>query len=469
MRRPVPPQRSYQTARERVAVRRGVTQRPPRRQRRGCLSLPVLALAMLVVVSGLLVLGLGRWVTGALGGLEGDDPRRAQTAMAGDLQQLPADLRQPFNVLLIGVDRRDDPEDGVRSDTLILTHVNPVDGWAGMLAIPRDSMVTIPNLGVQKVNTAYTYGFNNAATLYGEGTRPEDGGGALAAETVEAFLNLSVDYIAQVDFQGFEYLVKTLGGVTIDVERPLLDPSYPTEDYGYERLFIPAGLQIMDGPTALKYARSRHSSSDFDRSARQQQVLRAFLAELRSRNLLAQAALLPDLVRDLEASVTTTLPISDPATIRGLAAFAQGLDSGRIISLSINPSDVTVVAEDGSNIYWDPAGVATQVARLLAGPTGGGELARIQVLNGAGVRGLAGRVTARLTSQGFDLNQPTDAPSPSAQTMLIDYTGRPEALRRLAETLGLGPDQVYATPPASAPAPPFQTDIVLILGEDFVE
>ncbi|PDW00948.1 LCP family protein [Candidatus Chloroploca asiatica] len=469
MRRPVPPQRSYQTARERVAVRRGVTQRPPRRQRRGCLSLPVLVAAVLLVVSGLLVLGLGRWVTGALGGLEGDDPRRAQTAMAGDVLQLPADLRQPFNVLLIGVDRRDDPEDGVRSDTLILTHVNPVDGWAGMLAIPRDSMVTIPNLGVQKVNTAYTYGFNNASTLYGEGTRPEDGGGALAAETVEAFLNLSVDYIAQVDFQGFEYLVKTLGGVTIDVERPLLDPSYPTEDYGYERLFIPAGLQIMDGPTALKYARSRHSSSDFDRSARQQQVLRAFLAELRNRNLLAQAALLPELVRDLEASVTTTLPISDPATIRGLAAFAQGLDGGRIISLSINPSDVTVVAEDGSNIYWDPAGVATQVARLLAGPTGGGELARIQVLNGAGVRGLAGRVTARLTSQGFDLNQPTDAPSRSAQTMLIDYTGRPESLRRLAETLGLGPDQVYATPPASAPAPPFQTDIVLILGTDFVE
>ncbi len=466
------PDRPYKTARERVAARRAAPGAPPptRRpapRRRGCGPL-TLALAAVALVAALAFIAVGRWAGGALGAIEQADPRRPQASAAAVAPAaLPAGLREPFNVLLVGVDRRESLEEGVRSDTLIVVHIDPAGGWAGMLAIPRDSVVDVPGLGLQKINTAYTYGFNNAAELYGADTTPEAGGGALAAQTVEQFLNLEVDYIAQIDFRGFQRIVDTLGGITLDVERPLLDPAYPTEDYGYERIYIPAGLQVMDGATALRYARSRHSSSDFDRSARQQQVLRAMLAEVRNRGLLSQAALLPDLARDLEASVSTTLPLSNLETLRGLAALAQGLDLGSIVALSINPDDVRVVAEDGSNIYWEPADVSAQVARLLAGPQGEREQARVQVLNGAGVRGLAGRVSGRLATQGFTVNEPTDAPLPAPQTRLIDYAGRPETLRRLADTLGLDPSQVYPTPPADAPPPPFEADIVLLIGEDY--
>ena len=458
---------AYRTARERVAARRGdpVPPRTPRR-RRGCTTFTLVAgVAALVVL--LALTAAVRWAGGTLSALEQADPRRAQTTVAVAPADLPTSLRAPFNVLLIGVDRRGTPEDGVRSDTLILVHIEPSGGWVGMLAIPRDSMVQVPHQGLQKVNTAYAYGFNNAVELYGANTTPEAGGGALAAETVEGFLNLKVDYIAQIDFRGFQRVVNTIGGISVDVERPLLDPAYPTDDYGYERIYIPAGLQVMDGATALRFARSRHSSSDFDRSARQQQVLRAILAAVRARGLLSQAALLPDLARDLEASVSTTLPLSDLATLRGLAALAQGLDLRRIVSLSLNPSDVRVVAEAGSDIYWEPTDVAAQVARLLAGPQAVADLARVQVLNGSGVRGLAGRIRERLAAQGFTLNAPADALGSAAQTQLIDYTGRPETLRRLADTLGLDPGHVYSTPPADAPPAPFQSDIVLLVGTDY--
>lgn len=465
--------RPYRTARERVAARRaqggGRAPRPPRRGP-GRLALLAGLAALAVLVAGAALVG---WAGGALRAIERADPRRPAAAAPGATAaaSLPQSLREPFNVLLVGVDRRPDPDEGVRSDTLILVHVEPAAGWAGMLSIPRDSVVEIPGVGMRKINFAYTYGYSNAEALYGAGTAPDAAGGALAADAVAGFLGVEVDYIAQIDFGGFQRVVDTLGGVRVDVARPILDPSYPSDDYGYERLYIPAGLQVMDGATALRYARTRHSSSDFDRSARQQQVLRAILDEVRARGLLSQAALLPDLAADLQESVATTLPLSDLETLRGLAAVAQGLDPAQIVTLSINPNDVGIAAEDGSDIYWDPNDVAAQVARLLAGPqaapAAGEPAARVQVLNGAGVRGLAGRVSARLAGDGFAMNDPADAPGTYERSRLIDYAGRPEALARLAAALGLDPASVYATPPADAPPAPYQADIVLILGADY--
>jgi LCP family protein required for cell wall assembly len=433
--------------------------------------LPLLALVVILVLLSAVV-SLWSWAGGTLRAIEQADPRQAaqnpRAAATVDSAVLPAGVREPFNVLLVGVDSRSDPEEGVRSDTLILVHVEPVAGWASMLSIPRDSMVEIPGVGQRKINFAYTYGYNNAEAIYGAGTAPDAGGGALAAETVAGFLGVKIDYIAQVDFNGFQRVIDTLGGVSIDVERPILDPTYPSEDFGYQRLYIPAGLQVMDGAAALRYARTRHSSSDFDRSARQQQVLRAILAEVRARGLLSQATLLPELARDLQESVSTTLPLSDLHTLRGLADIAQRIEPGKILALSINPNDVRIAAENGSDIYWDPNDVAAQVARLLAGPAPAvEELARVQVLNGAERQGLAGRVSSRLAAEGFTLNEPGDAPATAERSMLIDYSGRPETLGRLAAALGLDEGSVYATPPADAPPAPFQTDIVLILGADY--
>lgn len=128
-----PERRPYRTARERVAARRAARgQVAPRRK---SLALPGVALLLVA----LLAVGLWSWIGGTLRAFQQEDPRQSATATgraAFDAGALPQDLREPFNVLLIGVDRRPDPEEGARSDTLILVHVNPAGGGPGCFPFP---------------------------------------------------------------------------------------------------------------------------------------------------------------------------------------------------------------------------------------------------------------------------------------------------------------------------------------------
>ena len=401
--------------------------------------------------------GIGGAISGVLGG-----------ELYPTQVPLPNTLQQPVNILLIGVDKRPSADDGVRSDTLILVHLHPQAKWASMLSIPRDSVVSIPHLGRAKINTAYSQGYTNAAAIYGEGTAPDAAGAALAAETVENFLNVKVDYTAQVDFHGFEALIDTIGGVLVDVPLPLLDAEYPTEDYGVERIYVPAGLQLMDGHTALVYARSRHASTDFDRNKRQQMVLRALLDQVRARGLLENLTALPDWATVLEQNIRTTLPISNFGMVNGLAMLARELKSDRVLQLSINPLDVAIDLEDGSDIYWNKRDLAALVVRWQAGPDAA-KAGRIQVINGAAVAGVAGRVSDYLISKGFAMNDPGQAARVYEHTTIIDYTGHAETRQRLAELLGIQSGYIETRPSEDAPPRPAQTDIILIVGQDYQE
>jgi LCP family protein required for cell wall assembly len=408
-----------------------------------------------------------------------------------------ASTRAPFTVLLIGVDKRPDPNEGVRSDTLILVRVDPQARTASMLSIPRDTMVTVPQVGVAKINSAFGLGYSNAESLYGVGTDPDAAGGALAAETVEQFLDVRVDYIAQVDFRGFERLIDSVGGVVVDVARPLLDAEYPTENYGVERIYIAPGLQVMDGRTALVYARTRHASNDFDRNRRQQAVLQALLERVRARGLLENAPLLPRWAAVLEQNIRTTLPLRDLGLVRELAALARDLTPDRILQLSINPHDVALDGEDGSDLYWNPADVAALVARWEQGPTPAqvameptlipavptlpagvtpspaptavapAEDATVQVLNGVAVEGIAGRVSAYLRGKGFALVDPETVSGYYERTVIIDYSGRPATRQALARLLGIEPGYVLDAPGPDAPPQGYGVDIVVVVGADY--
>lgn len=472
------------------AGRRATPRRPARRGPGGWRAIVYrhpwpIAIGLVVTALLLVVAIVAERASSTLATIQQADPRLRQPAAApvyptgaangllgGPLQPtrppLPDTLREPFTVLLIGVDKRPSPDEGVRSDTLILVRVDPAARWASMLSIPRNSVVTIPHVGQAKINAAYASGYMSAAAIYGEDTEPDAGGAALAAETVERFLGVTVDYTAQVDFHGFETLVESVGGVVVDVPAPLLDAEYPTEDYGVERVYIPAGLQVLDEHSALVYARSRHGSTDFDRSRRQQVVLRALLDQVRARGLLENVATLPQWAEVLAQNIRTTLPIGDLGTIGGLAGLARELKPGGIVQLSINPDDVAIDAEDGSDIYWNRADVAALVARWQAGPQAA-EGGLIQVLNGAAVEGIAGRISSFLRGKGFALADPAQAPQLYEHSTIIDYTGHPQTRQRLAEALGIAPGYVLAQPGTDAPTQPRQADIVLIVGQDYQE
>jgi hypothetical protein len=94
-------------------------------------------------------------------------------------------------------------------------------------------------------------------------------------------------------------------------------------------------------------------------------------------------------------------------------------------------------------------------------------VARVQVLNGASVEGVASRVSAYLRGKGFDLAEPADAGQAYEHTTIIDYSDRPLTRRRLADALGLQPGYVLAQPGSDAPPPAFGVDIVVVVGMDY--
>lgn len=375
-----------------------------------------------------------------------------------------APLLGGVNLLLVGVDEREGaPEEGVRSDTLIVVHLNGPGSWANLLAIPRDTMAELPlpeGVAAQKINTAYGTGYARAEELYGPGTTPQQGGMALSAQTAQRFLGLPIHYTAQINFDGFARLIDAMGGITVDVPIYILDTEYPTADFGTTTVEFQPGVQRMDGATALIYARTRHADSDFDRGKRQQQVLRAMLDEFRGQSRLRQALLLPRLRDSLQGTLLTTLPIERLDVMVG-AARLSGVDPAAIGQFRISPETVTLLQEDEfANLYWDAAGVREQARLLTSAPSEEREAATVQVFNGTGTAGLAGRVSNRLAASGFRLALPADPPPGDyAQTTIYARTDKPVTLKRLAAELDAA--VVQGPPPEGVVS---EADLVVLLG-----
>ena len=134
-------------------------------------------------------------------------------------------------------------------------------------------------------------------------------GAALAMQTVSSNLGVPIDHFVLVDFNAFVRVIDLLQGVDVQVPYDINDPSYPDMDYGFDPLYIPAGLQHFDGQTALKYARTRHADSDFNRAYRQQQVLFAARSKVLNLGLGKMLLNAPSLYREVESGIRTDLSL----------------------------------------------------------------------------------------------------------------------------------------------------------------
>ena len=156
-------------------------------------------------------------------------------------------------VVLLGSDAR--VGEASRSDTIVVAKAGE-----GMLAVPRDTLVEIPNLGEDKINAAFAIG-----------------GPELTLKTLENFTGLPINNYVVVHFEGVEDIVNALGGVTVNVEQPIRG--------GIEgrRVFIPAGTQTLNGIEALAYVRYRGTpTADIGRIGRQQRFLQELAKEATS-------------------------------------------------------------------------------------------------------------------------------------------------------------------------------------------
>lgn len=230
-----------------------------------------------------------------------------------------------INLMVLGVDNTAN-----LSDTIMLVSINTrsPEPQVAMISLPRDLMLTIPEFGESKINAAYSYGQNNAYP---------GGGPALTQDTIEDNFGIKIHYFVTLDFSGFKQVINTLGGIDIDVKTAIDDPFYPRADYrGYEPFSLAAGQQHLNGEIALKYARSRQTTTDFDRAARQQQIILAVKNKLLSREGLGDLRRIQKLKSILQEHLKSDLSFREVSKI-GLILY--GLEDQAVTRHVIDTSN----------------------------------------------------------------------------------------------------------------------------------
>lgn len=305
--------------------------RPPRPRRRLVLRLVALAVVLVLLA---VVVRLAVFVAAV------------STAPPLSAHFWPFGGPRQANVLVLGYGGQG--HDGAYlTDSLLLLHADLGTRRTAQIGVPRDLWVQVPpdSGRYAKINSAYAYGLGaNGDNL--------DAGGQLATMKVGQVTGLPVDRWVSVDFQGFRALVDALGGVDIDVERsfsaqypanddPAVDPNWITVSFQ-------AGRQHMDGETAIRYARARYAdtpaeASDFARSQRQERLVRAIGAKLKSPTSWWRAWAV---LNALQPHLHTNLSPLDMATL------ALRADPGGSVKIALDDTNVLVndTSADGQAI-----------------------------------------------------------------------------------------------------------------------
>ncbi len=413
--------------------------------------------AKYVVIAAFLIVALGASVVivnvlGTLGPVFTTPP--PATLLNVTPVPTPEAPTEPVNILLIGVDRREG-ETSTLNDVNIVVRIDPRYNSASMLSIPRDLRVYIPGAEVEaKINASY---------MLGENMTP-GGGPTLVKSTVSQFLGLPIHYYAEVDFRGFERIVDLVDGVTVDVAAPLIDNEYPTDDYGYTRIYIPGGLQHMDGVTALQYARSRHADSDVGRNQRQQQVLMALRNRILNRRTLLDVNRMDQLLKEMSGSLRTDIPL---LTLYALAQLAPKIDMGHISQYALDWNACYEI-QGTYDLACDPTAVRNIVDQMQANPQISmlqQEAATVGVYNGTDeCTGCASRAAGFLRDNGFQIITYTNMPDQVVytHTLVLDSGNHAFSRDLIAELLHLQPEAVRTGPIDFSTA-----DIVVVIGQDF--
>lgn len=440
------------------------------------------AFVLLALLSGVLIFTAVRGMAASWTGTGlpvfrgGSASNQEGTAEAGGVAPVPTldEIPEPWDgssrvtILFMGLDYRDwSAGDGPpRTDSMMLATIDPVAKTAGMLSIPRDLWVEIPGFEHNRINTAY---------FLGESYNLPGGGPGLAVATVENVIGVPIDYYAVIDFSAFERMIDEIGGIDVYVDEDL--KISPIGELSY---WLEGGKgHHLDGPGTLAYARARKTEGgDFARARRQQQVAMAIRDRVIGFDMLPTLARkAPALYNELAQGVITNLSFEQMLRL-GLLAFeippeqiARGVISPpEMVQFQTLPSGADVLIPIPENIRVLRDEVFTHTSAIgpaiqIQDPVDGAQLegARISVLNGAGIEGLAGQTADYLREQGLNVIEVANADRLDyAKTIVIDYTGNPYTSKFLVELMGLSESQILMqTEPES------ETDLAVIVGADW--
>lgn len=383
----------------------------------------------------------------------------------------PWDGKERLNILLIGADEQGG---GHNTDTLIVVSIDPVTKQVAMFSLPRDTVdVPIPDGPARqvwgrdysgKINSFFAN--NRKRSDLWPGNDRTRGYNALKSVLGELY-DLDIKYFVEVNFEGFKQVVDAVGGVTINVQIPVSDDRFPSDRGRLVRLYIPSGIQHMDGAEALKYARSRHSSTDFDRGQRQQRVLLSLREQADPQHLIPR---LPELVAALKKTVRTDIPLSQMDELLGLASevdtknirsyvFAPPLYSRDTCSdprgCVVIPNIARIKDAVKDAFSSDPADEALRQTLAAEG-------AGVWVLNGTGDSGRGADLAGYLDYHGVAASAPRQKPDGAvpANTRIIVYNGAeatiPETIAYLEKTFGVKV--------SLKDDPAVRTDVVITIG-----
>lgn len=415
-----------------------------RPRRRGWVA--VLAYSLWAVVGVVVAVALGGYIylDDTLQAAAPNTPE-AKAARAATRPVLPG---KPVNVLLIGSDTRPSLGDPGRSDSLILVRMDPKRNLISMLSFPRDLYVPIPGMGMHKINAAYSQG--PAKTI----------------ETIDELTGEDINDYVIVDFTGFAKLVDEVGGVYLDIDRRYYNKNVGTAATNYSSIDLQAGYQKLDGADALSYVRYRHTDSDYDRIARQQQ----FLSELKRQtkqldNLTNITSFRKIWGKNIETSVTNV------PRFLSMLELALTVPKDRIARVAIKGSSDMI---GGESVELAPPGeIATKVAQwrdpefeqasqAAAKPVDPAAV-DINVYNGSGKVLAAEDVAQALSEKGYPTTVAGNANDFGYAASVVLYgPGFRDAARKVAALLG-PTTSVGALDASDARG----NEVVVIAGSDF--
>ncbi len=363
---------------------------------------------------------------------------------------------------------------GHNTDTLITVSIDPVTKQVAMFSLPRD-MTNVPlppgparsfwgSTYGQKINSLFSEN-RNRSDLW-SGTQKTRGYNALKATLGELY-GLDINYFVEVNFEGFKQVLNEIGGVTVNVQVPIVDDNYPASDGQDRRLYVASGLQHMDGTEALRYARSRHTTNDFDRAARQQRLLLSMREQADPQKLIP---VLPDLVKALKKSIKTDIPVDQLDELLGLASQ---IDTANISSYVFQPPLYGSETAPGAPIYK----MFPNVSRIRSAvkqafkrnpldeaqaESLADEGASVWVLNPLADRSRGPALAAYLEYKGLAASSPRQKPDgaiPPA-TKIVVYNG---AEARLDATIAFL-EKTFKTKVELVTDPAIRTDVIVTIG-----
>lgn len=338
----------------------------------------------------------------------------------------------PLNILVAGIDsrsgltRRQEVELHVgndvsmNSDTLMLVHVSADHSSVQVVSLPRDSWVNIPGHGMNKINAAIGIG-----------------GIPLMVQTVEHATGLTINDFIEVNFLGFVKVIDALGGVNICLP-------YAVDD-SYTGLHLGAGPHHVDGITALKFARDRHSfaASDLARISDQQQLMSSLFTEATNSGILAN----PFRLQQFLSSVTAAIKVDSNFNLVRMADELRGIRSENVTFRTVPLASANYITPTGQDaVLWDSTAAnalftglrndTVAAARSHSSAARRDRLSRskvsLDVYNGTWTSGLSASTGKQLAALGFKVHRDgLNWPQHNVARTIIQYSPRQLADARL--------------------------------------